>query len=230
MKPLRTALWMVVALWLLVGCGSDGATVEPTPTPQEWLNRAVAQFQARQSFHFVLELEERAIPLDSSGLLAFNRVEGDVVVPDRVQAQARVSTVMGSLEAGFVAVGDEQWLTNPLNGQWEALPPEFRADLRLLFDPEIGITSVVSDIENLTTVGDETVSDRSAIHLQGSLPGSALSDFAADLPERVTVDLWVDRETNDILSVLLTEGGEEAATWRFDFSDFDANPTIDAPA
>src|SRR5690606_26494633 len=129
----------VIALAMLLvagGCERE----EPAPevvaeelTPQERLQNVVNAWNATQSFHFTLALENRTINLDEAGLLSYSNVQGDVVAPDRLQAQTMVRTPVGNTEVAFIAVGDRQWLTNPLTRQWETAPAEAAGAVSRMF-------------------------------------------------------------------------------------------------
>jgi lipoprotein LprG len=191
----------------------------------------VEAWNTTESFHFALELVERTIALEESGLLSFDEAEGDVVAPDRMQAQASVTTPLGRTPVGFIAIGEQQWLTNPLNGQWEEAPPEMRTEVGALFDPEVGIGPLLADMENLERLPDESLDGTPVVHLRGVLPGALLSDFASDLPESVNVELWMGADDYRIRKLVITEPTTEGPTptWTFLFSAFNAGPAIEPP-
>ncbi|MDQ4078965.1 MAG: LppX_LprAFG lipoprotein [Chloroflexota bacterium] len=231
----RPLLFLLLFFLLaLVGCGEELEEPVPTPTPsaEDWLGRAVEGWNEMESFHFALALEERTIELDEDGTLSIDEAEGDVMAPDRMQAETSVRTPFGSTMVAFIAIGDEQWLTNPLSGKWEEAPPDMRAEVTGLFDREAGIGAILADMENLERLADETVEERPTVHLRGTLPGALLTDFADDLPETVTVDLWIDEEEHHILKLVITEPAtdEPEATWTFLFSGFNDTPVIEPPS
>ncbi len=225
--------------FLAVACGSTTPPAPtatpipptPTPSPQDWLDRAIGVWNGSENFHFTLELVGRTIPLDESGQLSFSDVEGDVVAPDRLQAQTLIKTPFGSTEVAFIAIGEEQWLTNPLSGEWEAAPPTMRTNVTEMFDPQVGIGSILADLEELERLPDESLDGQPTIHLRGTLPGALLQDFASDLPERVSVDLWLGTDDQRFHKLTITEpvSGAEAATWTFLFSNYNSDISIEPP-
>lgn len=225
---------IVVLLWLLLGCGNPFAAPPiPTPTPQAWLDGAVQQWNESQSFHFSLELEGRTVALDESGTLAFSEAEGDVVLPDTLRAVAMIKSPLGAAKVGYVVIGEEQWLTNPLNGKWEKAPPSFQTDVRGLFDAQEGIGALLGELDELERAPDEQLDGMPMVHLTGSLPGQALTRFASDLAEveRVQVDLWIGQDDQRLHQIVMTEVSADGKPpiWTFRFSQFDALPTIEPP-
>jgi lipoprotein LprG len=225
---------VVIALMVaLLGCGGEAVpTPEPTPTPQDWLTRAVQAWNNTESFHYILTLVGRTITLDSSGLFAFDRVEGDVVAPDRMQAETEIRTPFGTAQIGYITIGDQQWLTSPLTGRWEQAPPDMQTEVSGIFNPESGIGAFLADLQNLQQLPNETLDGTDFVRLRGTLPGALLSDFAADLPETVQVDLWVSPADSRIHQIILTETGsaiEPPPTWTFRLSNFNGAPAIEPP-
>ncbi len=220
----------------LVACGGQESEPTPipptpTPTPQQLLDNAVRAWNETASFHFSLTLTARTIALDESGVLSFDEAEGDVVAPDRVQAETLIQTPFGSTTVAYIAIADEQWLTNPLSGQWEAAPAGLATDVSGLFHPEGGIGALLADMQALERSPDEEVDGVPTVRLRGTLPGTLLSDFATDLPETVNVELWAGVADSRIRKLVITEPTEEGPTptWTFLFSQFDAAPAIEPP-
>ncbi|MBA3530829.1 MAG: LppX_LprAFG lipoprotein [Ardenticatenales bacterium] len=227
---------LLIVLLLLVGCSGFGEPTPvptPTPTPRDILEQAVQRWNETKAFHFTLDLAERTIALDGTGTLAFAKAQGDVVAPDSMQAVALVRSPLGSMEVGLIAIGEQQWLTNPLNGKWEEAPAEFQTDVTGLFDAEQGIGSLLLEMENLERAADETVNEIPSIHLRGSMPGATLSTFAADLAEieSVQVELWISSADQRIHKVVITEPakGDKIPIWTFLFSQFDDVAPIEPP-
>ena len=101
------------------------------------------------SLHLVIELSGKLTYLDSPPTLVLKRAEGDLLRPDRVRAIIKVSSFGFVSEVAVLGLGDEQYVTNPLNQQWEKLPPGqgWIFDPTLIFDPQHGIKSILNQAD-----------------------------------------------------------------------------------
>jgi len=231
-----TIPFLILLFLALIGCGGAAeaaATPTPTPSPQDWLNASIEAWNTTESFHFVLALENRAIPIDPSGNLAFSQAEGDVVTPDNFQASTVIKSVLGNIEVAFIAIGEEEWLTNPLNKEWEKAPVSSPFQVADLFGSEKGIAQKVKQATNLERDADETVEGVQSVHLRGNLPGVVLADFAPELAEQeqVKMDLWISQGDNRIQKLIITEPAIDgiSAIWTFTFTQYNEVPDIEPP-
>ncbi len=145
-----------------------------------------------------------------------------------------VRTPVGNTEVAFISVGDQQWLTNPLTRQWEAAPPGAAGAVAGIFDAESGIGALLVDMDNLEFVGEEVLGGTPVYRMRGTLPGSVLAPFAADLAtaQRLDIDLLAGAEDHRIRQILVREppaADGSIPTWTFDFSNFDQPVTIEPP-
>jgi hypothetical protein len=203
-------------------------------TARDRLDAAIVRWNATRTFHFLLQLEGRSVPLDEMGLLTYDRVEGDVVAPDRLQAEAMVRTPVGNTPVAYIAVGDRQWLTNPLTRQWEPAPAAaVGGGVGGMFDPDTGIGAMLADMEAPEIRGEDSIAGEASVRLGGSLPGVLLAGFAADLAavDRLDVELSIGTADDRIRRIVVREPPYDAtaATWRFDLSRFDEPISIEPP-
>ena len=230
-----TIPFLILLFFALIGCGGaePAPTPTPTPTPQDWLNAAIEAWNTTESFHFVLALENRAIPIDPSGNLAFSQAEGDVIAPDKFQASTVVKTVLGNIEVAFIAIGEDEWLTNPLNKEWEKAPVSSPFQVADLFGSEKGIAQKVKGAIGLDRDADETVDGVETVHLRGTLSGEVLADFAPELAEQkqVKMDLWISQSDNRIQKLVITEPAIDGISpiWTFTFTQYNEVPDIEPP-
>lgn len=232
-----TIPFLILLFLALIGCADTEAepapTPTPTPSPQDWLNASIEAWNTTESFHFVLALENRAIPIDPSGNLAFSQAEGDVVAPDKFQASTVVKTVLGNIEVAFIAIGEDEWLTNPLNKEWEKAPVSSPFQVADLFGSEQGIAQKVKGAIGLERDADETVDGVQTVHLRGNLSGEVLADFAPELAEQkqVKMDLWINQSDNRIQKLVITEPAIDGISpiWTFTFTQYNEVPDIEPP-
>ncbi len=233
-----TIPFLILLCLALIGCSGaeeqePAATATPTPSPQDWLNASIEAWNSTESFHFVLALENRAIPIDPSGNLAFSEAKGDVVAPDKFQASTVVKSVLGNIEVAFIAIGEDEWLTNPLNKEWEKAPVSSPFQVSDLFGSEKGIAQKVEAATNLERHTDETIEGVQSIHLSGNLSGAVLADFAPELAEQenLKMDIWINQEDSRIQKLVITEPAIDniSAIWTFTFSQYNEVPDIEPP-
>jgi hypothetical protein len=210
-------------------------TPTPTPSPAEVADLAGQRMLAIDSAHFIIELSGKLTYLDSPPTLALKRAEGDLVRPDRVRALVKVSSFGMTSEVAVVGLGDEQYITNPLNQKWEKLPSGqgWYFDPTLIFDPERGIKPILN--ETAWTFGtEEGIEGQKHYHLYGQLSGERVSPLVAGMvaPGRVTVDVWAGRQDAFVRRIQIVEldsDPENPTRWLIEFSAFDRPLEIEAP-
>jgi hypothetical protein len=193
------------------------------------------------SLHFVIEISGQLAYLDNPPTMALKRAEGDVVRPDRMRALVKVFSFGVTSEVGIIGLGSEQYVTNPLNQQWEKLPPGqgWYFDPAMLFDAEYGIEAILKETDWTYGVrgdtGVEQEADEPAGHvLHGQLPGERLALLTSGMvaPGEVTVDIWVheqDASVQRIQIVELESDPENPTSWLIEFSALDEAVNIEAP-
>lgn len=232
-------LFVGAALVLIAGC--DLATPAPTPTPTPTPSPADVAIRAGQrmltveSLHFIMELSGKLVYLDYPPTLALRRAEGDVKRPDQVRAIVKVSSFGVASEIGIIGIGADQYMTNPLNQQWERVPPGqgWYFDPAILFDPEYGIEAILR-ISEWTFGAQEEIEGQTHDVLHGQVPGERLWLLSSGMIDsgEVMVDVWVNREDASVRRIQLVELGsseEDPTQWLLLFSDFDDPIDIQAP-
>jgi hypothetical protein len=144
---------------------------------------------------------------------------------------------MGNMafELQTIAVGDRQYLTNPLSGQWQDATGTLL--LPSLLDPERGLAALVRRAERLEKRGRASQDGVDAYHLAGPLPAEALARLvgvASPASGSVESELWFGaadfrlRRARLVGPVVADEPPnlERVLT----LSDFDAPLQIDPPS
>ncbi|HEY3082077.1 MAG TPA: LppX_LprAFG lipoprotein [Chloroflexota bacterium] len=175
-------------LLLLLACGQSGPA---EPTGEEIRQRSADAIARLTSFRFTLDVLNGAMPL-GAGLTATS-VEGAVVAPDRLRMLVRARMGNMPLELQTVAVGERQYLNNPLSGQWQDATGALL--LPSLLDPERGLAALVRRAERLEKRGRASQDGVDSYHLAGPIPAEALARLvgaASPAPGAVQSDLWID--------------------------------------
>jgi len=188
-----------------------------------------------QSLHFVIEISGKLSYLDDPPTLALKRAEGDVKRPDSVQAIVKISSFGVVSEIGIIGLGSEQYVTNPINQQWERVPQGqgWYFDPAILFDPEYGIEAVLQYPDWTLETSDDKDSQSYYI-LGGRLPGERLWLLTSGMirSENVLVDIWVSREDGYVHRIHIVEPAsdpEDPTRWLIEFSAFNEPVSIEAP-
>jgi hypothetical protein len=205
------------------------------PAVDDVLEAASLRLAEVQSLHFTLEVDGETL-IDDAGAIQLESAEGDMARPDKVAVEFRVSILgAGSVSIKMITVGDESWTTDLITGNWSDAPPEFGYNPSVLYDNQAGLGPVMGKLENAVLEGTEEVDGREAHTISGTVPAATIARLTAETMggDQVSVRLWVDTETHDILRVMLAEGEsankEEPARWTLNLSSFNDEVTIEPP-
>ena len=221
----------------LAGCGSNAgeqATPLPTPTPAELLELASQRLAETPAVHFVLEVEGETF-VDPLAEMLLVRAEGDLQRPDRVRTALQLEVVGRVISLLLVSVGDQAWMTDLLTGEWGTAPLEFTYRPGVIFSPEHGLAPMMERVQDVKRLADEAIDGRSAYHVQASVAQSDVNELTnyTIKGSLLTVDFWIDRETQALLRVRIAEPPDpqrpHPAVWTIDFSHHGEDITIEPP-
>jgi len=226
----------IAALLSLAGCGSEP---EPTPapaseTPEEILEAASTRLAETASVHFSLSVAGDTF-IDSGKTIRLLGAEGDLVRPDRVQTTFQAEVVGRAVSLQLITIGNQSWTTNILTGEWGPAPLEFSYQPDILFSTQDGIGPVMGRVEDVARVEDAQVDGRNTYHLTAGVDESIVGPltYYTVTGSPVTVDLWIDRETDDLLRAQLAEppraDGSTSAVWTLDLSHHGESIEIEPP-
>ena len=237
--PRRRVLKLLGAgsLLALIACGpaeNEAATPEPTPTPAALLEMASKRLAEIPTVHFALDVEGETF-IDTGRNIRLLGAEGDLQRPDRLRTAFQAEVMDRAISLQLVTIGDQSWTTNILTGEWENAPMEFAYQPDVLFSTQDGIGPVMGRVENVERLEDEEIEDRSTYHLRATVDESVVGPLTyytiTGLP--VTVDLWIDQETHDLLRARLSEppGPERPnpAVWTLNLSHHGDDISIEPP-
>ena len=240
MRDRKAILLALLALvTFLFACQSEPTPVvtsTPTITPLEIVSRSADAMLSVESLHFSIERDGALAYIDSGNLLAFKRAQGDFQAPDRMRAVIRVITAFTPVDMGMVALGDEQYTTDPITGEWGRLPPEWgQLDLVVIFDPETGIQQLLKDgVIDLELVGMEEIDGRPQYRISGRASGERMYDMTLGFIGQgdVELDIWIDAEDYYVRRLEIVDpvtDPEDPTTWTLEFSNFGQAVEIEAP-
>jgi lipoprotein LprG len=238
--PFRKILLLGLLLSLssgLIACGSGPAPTEtPALSPLDIAQKAAEAMLALKSLHFFIERDGALAYIDDQQLLAFKRADGDFDLPDRMRALVRVITAFTPIDIGMVVLGDEQFATDPITGDWGVLPPEWgKFNLVVLFDPETGLQRLLRDgILDLQLLGSEQIEGQQHYHLSGSAQGERIRAMTLGFIGQgdVELEVWIGAEDYYVRRLSIVEpetDPEEPTTWNLEFSKLGEPVEIEAP-
>jgi lipoprotein LprG len=218
------------------GIEPDPPVTPPTPDPEPdaaGLVAAAALAMAEvTSVEFDLERTGAPVFVDPGATIALDRAAGQVVVPDR--ATARLDVVIQDAfptRVGLVAVGGEVWMSNPVTGLFEPLPPGIDLDPTRFFDPAGGWQPLLANLRHVELVA---AADRpgAAHQVRGTAPAAQVTAVTAGLvrDQDVPVDLWIAPDTALVSAARFTTAVADGPVhWRLELRGYDQPYTIEPP-
>lgn len=233
--------YLLLLLCLLIACNSRPESTptpntppSPTPDPATLLRLAGEQMQALESVHFVIAREGGSAFLDPEQTLNLVSAEGDYAAPNASQAMLALQSSGVNLQINTVAIGDEQWITNPLTQAWEQLPLDWGFNPAILFDPQVGWQRLLSeDISGVQLLEEVEIGGQSRYRFQAEIVGERLgivTGGAANSDRPVTTEIWLDPANLYVTALnftLPTPAGD--AHWQITFTRFNTPLTIQSP-
>jgi len=231
------AAFLVLATLAVSACGGDGGPAEPTgptipPDPASIVETSAAAMGDVTSVRFGVQPSGVPIYIDSFESIALNSLIGRFTVPRSADALLEVE-VNGSLttELGAIALDDEVWLSNPVTGDFEPLPPGYDIDPSRFFDPENGWRPLLANLEDVELVGVEE-RDGTRYHVRGTAPAEQIEVITAGLVRNqdVTVDFWIQPVSGLVYAAEFTTAlGGGTVDWVLELSDFGESFAITPP-
>ena len=210
----------------------DDTPADPDAQADEVVAAAAEAMGMVTSAAFELELDGSPVFIDQFGSIAVRSLIGQFSVPNR--AAARLDVVVDDSLAtriGAVAIDYEVWISNPVTGTFETLPPGYDIDPSRFFDPTDGWRPLLEGLTDVELVGvDDRGGDR--YRIAGTAPAALVADITAGLvdDQDVPIELWIHPCTSLVTAARLTtsiDGGE--TRWDLELGRYGETFTIDPP-
>ncbi|GCE10417.1 LppX_LprAFG lipoprotein [Tengunoibacter tsumagoiensis] len=227
-----TFMSCALLLFVLAACG-DTSTGSKTPSAQELITKSQAAIQKVTSYHFNLKTDNIG---SGSGPTSINiqSANGDVLVPDKLKADASALIAGFSIQTTIIAIGDKQYYKDPLSGGWT--PTSNLLDPRALSDSQTGVAAIIGQIQNPSTPTASNVDGTDCWSIDGKLPTQNLAGITGGgTPAGSTVATTVCIGKADNLPYLIkitgvaVSGDKTNTTRTFKLSNFNKPVTINAP-
>ncbi|MEO8954862.1 MAG: LppX_LprAFG lipoprotein [Ktedonobacteraceae bacterium] len=178
-RVLTLLVFFVASVVLFTGCSlpwqhsTSTSASGPKPTTKQLLTALTKNFRSVSAFHVVMSVANPGTA--STSQIQIRSANGDVVMPDKVKAQAVVVLSGQSVTVNLISVGDNQFITDPITGQWRVIKGVL--DPRTLTNPDTGIISLVNKIQNVSQPTDDSVNGTACWRVTGQLDAKYLAFF-----------------------------------------------------
>ncbi len=217
---------LFLLIFLLAACG--GSSISPPPDANKLIKNAQAAIQRVTSYHFKLVTDNPG----TGGKLPITNAEGDILVPDKLKANANALFAGNNVQVQIIAIGNQQYIL--LFGAWQETTGLLNP--RTLSDPQLGVAAILGHIQNPSTPDDSTVGGRPCWKINGKLDPAYLAGITGGgAPAGSTDDISTCIGKSDNLPYQIIIKGPAAAgdtgkTVRtFTLSKFGEQVTIEAP-
>lgn len=227
---------LILAALIVTSISVPNALAQDDPPVEDVLADATERLQETETMEFVMELEGTTF-VDEAGTIQLLNAEGTMQRPDRVDVTF-TAIVLGrqQISIRMINIGDESWITDIVTGKWVSSPPEFGYNPSILFDDKDGLGPVMERMDEPELVGSEEIDGKDAWHISAMADGDIVKVMTSDTMRgsEHTLDIWVDKETSDILQISISEPTDEdledPATLTLKLSEHDKDVTIEPPA
>ena len=206
------ALAMVLTVLLsLAACGDSGSG-----DPKTILAQASTSMKKIKGFHFVYEVHKPSNAQPGTGL-EIARITGDVNSAGDMQATIDVTQSSIPLSLKFVAVGDTQYIQNPLTQRWESVPVQESPVGSLNLNA--GTIRILDQLTETLYVGKEKKGGVETYHISGTATAADVAAIAGAVSTTspFPADVWVGVGDSLVYEVDIhgpATANEDANIWR----------------
>jgi len=220
-------LGLLALVLTLAACGGSTSNV---PDAHQLILQAQAAIQKVKSYHFNLVLDNPG----TGGTLIIKTADGDVLVPDKLKANANVLLLGNVVQVQFITIGDKQYVTDPITNRW--LHTTGLLDPRTLSDPRSGVAAILGHIQNPGMPGDANVDGKPCWSIDGTLDAKYLAGITGGGAPPGTMDkanTCIGKSDNLPYLLKITgiaaPGDTDKTARTLKLSKFNENLTITAP-
>lgn len=217
---------LLALLFVLAACGGTANA----PSAQQLISQAQTAIQKVSSYHFNLTADNPG----QAGLLVIKTADGDVQVPDKLKASANAIVFGNVVQVQIIAIGDKQYVTEPISGQWTAT--HGLLDPRTLSNSQTGVAAILGHIQNPGTPTDSSVDGTSCWSIDGKLDAkylTAITNGGTPSGTLVNVTTCIGKQDNlpylIRMSGVTIQGDTDKTVRTFKLSKFGEQLSIVAP-
>ncbi|MBV9390702.1 MAG: LppX_LprAFG lipoprotein [Verrucomicrobia bacterium] len=239
-RSLSFAILCMTCILLISGCTLPwrhrvvyvSAANIPKPTTQQLFSSLQKNFRAVSSFHVFLQVQNPGPAAPNK--IQIHSADGDVVMPDKVKAQASVVLSGQSVTVNLISTGNNQYITDPITGQWRVIKGVL--DPRTLTNPNTGLVSLIGKLQNVSDPVSDAVNNVPCWRVTGQLDAKNIAFFTGGgVPAGTMLQTNACIGKLDSLPYQVTVTGRAAAgdtaqtTYDFALSKYNENISINAP-
>jgi LppX_LprAFG lipoprotein len=219
-------LFTLALMLTLAACGGDSNSA---PDVHKLIKDSQTAIQQVKAYHFNLTVQHPG----TSGTLPIQSADGDILVPDKLHANAKALVAGSVVPVEIIAIGKQQYIN--LLGLWQSTSNLL--DPRTLSDPQKGVSAILGHIQNPTTPTSSQVDGKDCWSFSGKLDPKYLAGITGGGAAPGTLDditTCIGKNDNlpyQIVVKGIAAQGDTANTVRtFKLSKFNEQITIQAPA
>jgi hypothetical protein len=221
-------LALLAALLGLVACDTNSGP--PALKPEEVLSRSADKMAALKSFQFNLSTSKLE---KAPNNLYITTAEGKAERPGKLEATATALLLNSPVEVKVVALGEDQYMTDPLSNRWQKIPASF--SMLALLDPGKAMSDILTGVKDPADAGSETLDGVASYRVKGTVAPEAVRSLSPEITatDPLNVTLWIG--SSDFLARqaqitgALLQGEPSSVVRTLKFSHFDEPMNIQAP-
>ena len=210
----------------------SGNATGPAPSTQQLLSAFKQQFRSVKSLHVTMQTENPG-PADPQQTQILN-IDGDVVMPDKVKAQAGVVLSGQKVQVSLISVNGNQYVTDPVTGQWRIMNGVL--DPSTLTNPDTGLVSILDKVQNLSQPMASNANGTPCWNVNGTLDAQNVAFLTGGgAPSGSQLKVSTCFGQSDSLPYRISIVGQAArgdtpqTSRTFDLSNYNEQVTITAP-